>query len=244
MINDHGPTPGCKRCRAIVRGVTSSAPHSGECRERFIELIKATPAGAAKAAAVQERLDREAARISEAILENAENTDKKRKISTEAADAAIPTENAVMPDTAMTIDPIPSSTSSPLRAPRKRQSETAVEDIDPNCINTDDAEFVPDQPGADVPMNTHTPPGADTSKGILPAPAYPGIPVPGRDGGDVDMSALHSGAHPSKPGPDQTKERRQPLTKEPVKPVIFSPSKSQHNRPEQKSTTTEFPYDE
>ena len=38
-VERHGPTPGCKRCRAVVRKKDSSMPHSAECHVRFAELI-------------------------------------------------------------------------------------------------------------------------------------------------------------------------------------------------------------
>lgn len=56
----HGPTPGCRKCRAVVRDVASSVPHSAECHARFMAILHATPgAGAMKAVRVEERLARD-----------------------------------------------------------------------------------------------------------------------------------------------------------------------------------------
>ena len=214
MIEDHGPTPGCKRCRAVVRGVSSSAPHSNECRDRFTELIKVTPEGAAKAAAVKERLDREAERISDSIMDEADKTiDKKRKVGGDSSDAHRPVDapdNAARTPAADVDMPsssaprrrsadaaMPSSSSSGID--RKRGSETAMKELDPRASNTDEPEVTTELPTMiDEPM--------------APLPPPPGGP-------DVDMSAVATAQKPSVPN-------------------------RQYNRPEQKSTTTKLPYDE
>ena len=204
--NGHGPTPGCKRCRAVFRNVASSTPHSADCRARFMEILHATPgAGAMKAVRVEERLTRETARAGEAMLDNA---DKKRKVDTEpASPVPLPHTSTVrsMPDVAMQLPTSSSSSSGAAPIQRKRQSETAVEEIDPNCINSDQAEVAVDlPPDSDAPMVDGT--GANQAPEI----ANTSDVAPS---GDTDMNALQSGAHPPKPGPDPYKERRQPLTK-------------------------------
>ena len=233
-FDKHGPTQGCKKCRALFRGVAATMPHSAECHDRFAKLIAEDPAGAAKVARAEERLVRETHRIGEGLLQQA---DKKRIIENDKEENAEP---AAVDSDMQPVAPTPSSSSAGPSNPitKKRQSETALEEIDPrlNDGNTDNAEIVTEsQQQPDAMMESSQPP--------MPPPLDAPVSQ------DADMNAIHMptsklGAHPPKQGPDPFKERRQPLTKEPVEPVTSSPSVSRHSRPEQRSTTTRLPHDE
>ena len=249
-----GPTAACKRCRAVVRGVTSSVPHSAECHIRFSELMASTPAGAAKVARVEERLTRETHRIGEAIIEQAE---KKRKVEEaekdeSAAQTAAPTTDtaidaemgpAVQPSTATSsTSPMKTSSPGPLSpSRRKRQADVPVKDIDPRSINADEAESGHEttQQAADAaPSDGANNPGGDVSMSA------------NNPGGDVSMSVIESGSTPSKAGSrsDMTAEETTSY-KKPVDPVISTKytsrqSRTHHSRPEQKALSGGMPHDE
>ena len=88
-----------------------------------------------KAVRVEERLERDGIRASEAV---AESVDKKCKVNeeptTEADTSPLP---AAVPDVAMQCGSFASTSSSSISAPRRRQAETAVEEIDPRSTDTD-----------------------------------------------------------------------------------------------------------
>ena len=124
-----------------------------------------------------------------------------------------PAEPAAVDSDMRPVAPTPSSSSagSPSSVTRKRQSEIAVEEIDPrlNDGNTDETEIVIEpQQQLDAAMEPHPRPADIPSRG---------------SGNDVEMSAIDPGSHPSKPRPNSYEERRQPLTKEPVDPMISNP---------------------
>ena len=136
-----------------------------------------------------------------------------------APDHVEPAEPAAVDSDMRPVAPTPPSSSAgpSSSVTRKRQSDTAVEEIDPrlNDGNTDETEIVIEpQQQPDAAMEPHLRPADVPSGG---------------SGNDVEMSAIDPGAHPSKPRPNSYKERRQGLTKEPVDPVFPNPSISKHN---------------
>ena len=161
--NGHGPTAGCRKCRALVRNVASSVPHSAECHARFMEILHATPgAGAMKAVRVEERLERDRIRSSEA---HAEEVDKRRKVSDDQRQSD-------EQDANMGTDPIISTSTavpSPGSPPRKRQPETAIEELDPSARSSDEPLVVDDAPGSPAAMED--PPGMVPEDRVLPPDA-------------------------------------------------------------------------
>ena len=85
-IIEHGPTPGCQQCAAIVLGKERGPGHSEVCRKRIEGLMKETPEGLSK-------VNKGAERMTNAILrkierEECEADNRKKRRTDESNDAA------------------------------------------------------------------------------------------------------------------------------------------------------------
>ena len=91
-VINHGPSPNCQRCRAVVAGKASTKPHTDECRMRFRELMKSTEAGRRKVKRAEERMVAETYRRSNVMDQDDEN-EKKRLRESQGSDQAMTTDD-------------------------------------------------------------------------------------------------------------------------------------------------------
>ncbi|MBN71658.1 MAG: hypothetical protein CME32_20555 [Gimesia sp.] len=88
-IEEHGATPGCPGCRAVIRGGRYRAKHSEECRTRFEELLSNTDQGKKIIEAAKDRMTKAIVRIGEDIMaegNEAESENKRKKAKTNEKD--------------------------------------------------------------------------------------------------------------------------------------------------------------
>ena len=89
---NHGPSPNCQRCRAVVAGKASTTPHTDECRTRFRELMKSSEAGRRKVKRAEERMVAETYRRSN-VMEQDDESEKKRLREAQDSDQAMATDD-------------------------------------------------------------------------------------------------------------------------------------------------------
>ena len=91
-VMNHGPSPNCQRCRAVVAGKASTKPHTDECRTRFRELAKSSEAGRRKVKWAEERMVAVTYRRSN-VMEQEDESEKKQLREAQDSDQTMATDD-------------------------------------------------------------------------------------------------------------------------------------------------------